>query len=84
MRRRVALTMAVALCLATAATACPVCFGDTNSQMAQGANNAILFLLGIVLVVQAAFVALFVSLRRRARLLRERREQFELIEGGAR
>jgi len=76
--------MAVTLCLATAATACPVCFGDTNSQMAQGTNNAILFLLGIVLVVQIALVALFVSLRRRARLWRERREQFQLIEGGAR
>ncbi len=84
MRRRVALILAVALCMATAASACPVCFGDTDSQMAQGSNNAILFLLGIVLVVQIAFVALFVSLRRRERLWREKREQFQLIEGGAR
>lgn len=84
MRRRVALTMAFALCLASAASACPVCFGDTDSQMAQGSNNAILFLLGTVLAVQVAFVALFVRLRRRARLWQERLEQFELIEGGAR
>ena len=84
MRWRVALTLAVALCMATAASACPVCFGDTDSQMAQGSNNAVLFLLGVVFVVQVAFVALFVNLRRRARLLRERREQFQLIEGGAR
>jgi site-specific recombinase len=82
-KRVVALCLA-ALAAASAATACPVCFGDADSQMARGANNGILFLLGVVAVVQSGFIALFVSLRRRARRLRERREQFELIEGGAR
>ena len=52
--------------------------------MAQGTNNANLFLLGIVAAVQVGFVALFVSFRRRARELRQRRERFQLIEGGAR
>jgi integral membrane sensor domain MASE1 len=74
----------LALLAAPAAFACPVCVGDTDSQMAQGTNNGILFLLGIVLTVQAAFVALFVGIRRRARRLEQRRADFRLIEGGAR
>lgn len=84
MTRRVVGLCLAGLVAASAASACPVCFGDSESQMAQGANNAILFLLGVVAVVQAGFIALFVSLRRRARQLRQRREQFQLIEGGAR
>jgi hypothetical protein len=83
-RRRVSALFLLAAGAATTVAACPVCFGDTDSQMARGANNGILVLLGIVAVVQAGFVALFVSLSRRARRLREQREQFQLIEGGAR
>jgi heme/copper-type cytochrome/quinol oxidase subunit 2 len=83
-RRRVAMLCLLALVAASAASACPVCFGNSDSQMAHGANNGILFLLGIVVVVQTGFVALFVSFRRRARQLREQRERFQLIEGGSR
>jgi len=81
---RVTAVLLVAWLAAPAAFACPVCVGDVDSQMAQGANNAILFLLGVVLIVQAAFVALFVGIRRRARRLERRRAGLLLIEGGAR
>ena len=69
---------------ATSASACPVCIGDTDSQMAQGTNNAILFMLAMVALVQGAFVALFINIRRRTKLLRQRHEEFQLIEGGTR
>ena len=84
MMRRLGMIVTVALCFAGVASACPVCVGDTDSQMVQGANNAVLFMLGIVALVQIGLVAMFVSIRRRARSLRECREQFRLIEGGAR
>ena len=84
MIRRVAVVLALAFCVAATASACPVCIGDTDSQMAQGTNNAILFLLAIVAVVQAGCVALIVSIRRRTRELGERREHLQLIEGGTR
>ena len=74
----------LALFVAPAAFACPVCVGDTDSQMAQGANNGILFLLGIVLTVQVAFVALFIGIRRRSRRIERQGAEFRLIEEGAR
>ena len=71
------------LVLPEAAMACPSCsFGaTTDSPMAKGMNNAILFLLGVIAFVQVAFVALFISFWRRARHIRKRREQFHLISG---
>ena len=66
------------------AAACAVCFGDPNSAMTAGVNNAIMTLLIIVGVVQVGFVALFWSFRNRARRLEKRRERFRLIEGGIR
>ena len=67
----------------SSASACPVCFGDSSSQLSTGAQNGILFLLGIIGFVQIGFIALFWSFWRRAKALRARREQFQLIEGGA-
>ena len=81
---RVTAVVLLALFAAPAAFACPVCVGNTDSQMAQGTNNGILFLLGVVLTVQVAFVALFVGIRRRARRLEQHRGEFRLIEEGAR
>jgi len=66
------------------AAACPVCFGSPNTPSAHGMNNAIVFLLGMVGFVQIGFVALFFSFWRRARALRRRREQLQLIDGGVR
>ena len=65
----------------TAASACPVCYGDSDSPMAQGLNNAVLFLLGVVFLVQVGFAALFYSFWRRSTAARRQREQFRLIPG---
>jgi len=71
------------LFLATSASACPVCFGGPNS-LSTGMDSAIFFLIGIVILVQIGFVALFWSFRRRAKQLQRHREQFHLINGGVR
>jgi hypothetical protein len=71
------------LALPQIAVACPVCFGGSGS-VAKGMDSAIWFLLGTVAFVQIGFVALFWSFWRRGRALRRRREQFHIIEGGAR
>jgi hypothetical protein len=67
-----------------AAGACAVCFGNADSAMTAGMNNGILSLLAVVVVVQGGFAALFVSFWRRARRLREKRESFQVIDGGVR
>jgi heme/copper-type cytochrome/quinol oxidase subunit 2 len=64
-------------------SACPVCFGGPTS-ISKGMDTAIFFLLAIVALVQIGFVALFWSFRRRAKELQRHREQFHLINGGAR
>ena len=63
-------------------SACPTCYGDPNSPMTKGSDNAILFLLGIVGFVQVGFVGLFITFWRRARALRRRRESLRVIDGG--
>ena len=83
-RRSRALQLAIAaVLLASAANACPVCFGGESS-ISKGMDSAIFFLLSIVGLVQLGFVALFWSFWRRAKELRRKRESFRLIEGGAR
>jgi hypothetical protein len=47
--------------------ACPVCFWALDGPLADGANKAVLALLGITISVLAAFAAFFVYLVRRAR-----------------
>jgi hypothetical protein len=47
--------------------ACPVCFGALDGPLADGANKAILALLGVTMSVLAAFAAFFIYLVRRAR-----------------
>lgn len=65
------------------ATACATCFGAADSMMTHGMNNGILTLLGVIGGVQVGFVALFWNLRKRSKRLREVREGFRLLEGGA-
>jgi hypothetical protein len=67
---------------ATLASACPVCYGNQQTPLNKSASNGILFLLGIVGSVQIGFVALFVSFWKRAKALQQKREQFQIIEGG--
>ncbi len=74
-----AILVTLAMLLPTVTHACPVCYGDPNSPMTKGTSNAIWFLLGIVGFVQAGFIALFVSFRRRARALQKFKEQFHVV-----
>ena len=71
------------LSLPDLAAACSVCYGATGDAMTQGMNNGILTLLAVVGVVQVGFVAMFWSFWRRSRDLRQRREKFRILEGGA-
>jgi len=65
--------VAVALMIATqAAPACPSCYGEPDSQVTHGMNMAIVSLLGITGGVLAGFIAFFVHLRKRARMLQRR------------
>ena len=64
-------------------SACPVCYGAGPGPATDGLNNAIIFLLIIVGLVQAGFIALFWSFRKRAKALQARRESFRVLEGGA-
>jgi hypothetical protein len=47
--------------------ACPVCFGVLDGPLADGANKAVLALLGITISVLVAFAAFFIHLVKRAR-----------------
>jgi hypothetical protein len=78
----IAVTAVVVGLLPTVASACPVCFGDPSSDLNKGAANGILFMLAIIGLVQIGFIALFWTFWRRAKALRARREQFQLIDGG--
>jgi heme/copper-type cytochrome/quinol oxidase subunit 2 len=65
--------IAVALTIAEqSALACPSCYGAPDSQVTNGMNMAIVSLLGITGGVLAGFVAFFVYLRKRARMLQRR------------
>jgi hypothetical protein len=76
------LLVVLALFVAPALHACPVCFGDPNSPMVKATNNGMLFMLAVVGFVQLGFLALFYSFWRRSRALRRRRESFRVVEGG--
>ncbi len=52
-----------------AALACPVCFGQNDSPMANAMNLGILAMLVVVGGMLASFATFFVYLRRRARLV---------------
>lgn len=56
---------------ATPAGACAVCYGDSDSQMVQGLEASVLFMVGVTYFVILGGVATFVLLRRRARGLGE-------------
>jgi hypothetical protein len=53
----------------TPVLACPVCFGAHETAMIDGAKLGVLVLLGITLVVQGGFLAFFLYLRKRAKLI---------------
>jgi hypothetical protein len=61
---------AAAVLLPANALACPVCFGVTDSPVADGVNLAILVLLGVTGTVLGGFAAFFRHLVRQARAAR--------------
>lgn len=83
MRKVVLLTLVLAASAAHPMHACAVCFGGAGDAMTEGMNNGILTLLAVVGIVQVGFVALFWSFWRRSRDLDNRRERFQLVDGGA-
>ena len=64
------------------ARACEVCFGAADDPATLAMNNAILFLLGVIGLVQVGFVGLFVNFRRRARVQAEKKEKDRVLQGG--
>ncbi|HEY6214163.1 MAG TPA: hypothetical protein VIW45_17835 [Vicinamibacterales bacterium] len=48
------------------AMACPVCFGQNDSPIAQATNTGIIFMLAVVVVVLVGFASFFIHLIRRA------------------
>jgi hypothetical protein len=78
------LIFALALLLTQDVMACSVCYGAPGDPLVKGANNGIMFLLGVVGLVQIGFVAMFWSFWRKAREQRRFRESLRVIEGGPR
>ena len=65
---RKALLTLVALAAPRVALACPVCFGQNDSQMAVATRAGVVMLLIVVVGVLAGFATFFTYLIRRARL----------------
>ena len=66
-RRAVATAVAVLVGGGSSVLACPLCFGAAETPMIEGSNLGVLVLLGVILTIQAAFVAFFIYLRKRAK-----------------
>jgi hypothetical protein len=64
--RSIATTALVAV--PRAAIACPVCFGQSDSPLAQGVNMGVLFLLGTITAVLIGFASFMIYLARRAKV----------------
>ena len=65
--RTTAVAVAAWLLAAPAARACQACFGAEDSPIVDGARAGAWILIGLTLCMEAAFVAFFIYLRRRAR-----------------
>ncbi len=57
--------IALALLLSSPAFSCPVCIGNPDSLFVKSANTAVIFMLGVVGVLLAAFAAIFIHWARR-------------------
>jgi hypothetical protein len=68
---RVVVAVALMLAVPRIVLACPVCFGSSDSPMAVATNNGVLFMIGVVVAVLAAFASFFIYLIRRANRLAE-------------
>jgi hypothetical protein len=71
-----------ALVSSSPAQACEVCFGAADDPATLGMNGAILFLLGIIGLVQFGFISLFWGFRKRSRSLSEKKKKLRVLQGG--
>jgi hypothetical protein len=82
--RQVLIAVAI-LAVPRVALACPVCFGQSDSPLALGANMGIWVMLGITGAMLSAFASFFIYLMRRAKLAaedeRRRDESHDVQEG---
>ena len=84
-RRVFATAAAVVIGGSSSVLACPLCFGAEETGVVDATRLGILALLGITLVVQGAFVAFFLYLRKRAKNIADLDLDIEWskIQGGA-
>jgi hypothetical protein len=66
------LTLVAIILLMDNLSACATCFGAPDAPMTKGMNMAILTLLGVTGSVMGMAGTMFIVLRRRARMLREK------------
>jgi hypothetical protein len=76
------LVICMSMASATAALACPVCFGAADSPQVKGMQMGILALLGVTVVMLGAFAGFFLYLRRRLRAA-EMMEQASAVQQAA-
>ena len=72
MNRIIILTLVTIILLMENLSACATCFGAPDAPMTKGMNMAILTLLGVTGSVMGMAGTMFIVLRRRARMLREK------------
>jgi hypothetical protein len=84
-RQAFATAVAVMIFGSTSVFACPVCFGAEETSIIDGTKIGVLVLLGITLAVQGGFVAFFLYLRKRARLIADADldNEWSELQGGA-
>jgi hypothetical protein len=68
-RKAFATAVAVMIFGSSNVLACPLCFGAEETSVIDGTKMGILVLLAITLAVQGGFVAFFLYLRKRAKLI---------------
>jgi heme/copper-type cytochrome/quinol oxidase subunit 2 len=62
-------------------SACPVCFGEKNDQMAAGISSAIWVMLGITLFMMALVGVFFINLQQRLKHQQETAPETSIVSG---
>jgi hypothetical protein len=83
--RVVTIAIAVSIGGSSNVFACPVCFGAEETSMIDASRLGILALLFVTFSVQGAFIAFFLYLRRRAKLIADidLDNEWSELQGGA-
>jgi hypothetical protein len=68
-RQALATAAAVIIVGGSSVFACPMCFGAEETSMVDGTKLGVLVLLAVTLAVQGGFLAFFLYLRKRAKLI---------------